>query len=103
MIADFEWEATRLWLITPDDGYRALHAHIPGSCRPDDRQPRWVVADLPCGRDGVSVVLPGMSERLHDKRCPGCCTAAGIATGNGSPVHDRDVRQLLGLDRPETP
>ena len=52
---------------------------------------------LSCGRTAAYVSIPGVFTRMGGQRCTGCCRAAGLPAGKGSPKNSGECRAILGL------
>ena len=93
-IADYDW----LYTVHGD---RLHHAQL----TPDQHAEceEWgglydVPVTLDCGRQATTVLIPGVISRLGMPRCVGCCRAAGLPPGKGSPKNDDECRRILRLD-----
>lgn len=56
---------------------------------------------LACGRTASRLFIPGVISRLSLPRCKGCCKAAGLPGGTGSPKNSPACQEILGLTRKE--
>ena len=84
------------WYVTKNHN-RLHHAVIPREAQAGIAED-WAVLEpvrLRCGQLARGLWIPGFFSRMSLPRCIGCCKAAGIPPGTGSPKNDPAVRLLL--------
>lgn len=92
---DAEWLAADIrvcWVETAADDWAALH--WPNAYTPRD-ETSVAAALFGCGATADRAHIPGLSSRISSPRCEGCCDAAELPRGFGSPVNDEACQRLI--------
>jgi hypothetical protein len=67
------------------------------------RQGMYFGGEVLCTAHIEEMDLPGPKMARLAQRCAKCCKEVGYPTGIGSPIHDAEIRVLIGLDKPVVP
>lgn len=67
------------------------------------RQGMYFGGDVLCGAAIDELNLPGPKTAKIAQRCARCCKEVGYPSGVGSPIHDAEIRIMIGLDEPVVP
>lgn len=67
------------------------------------RRGMYFGGDFLCSLSAEEIDLPGPKTARSGPRCARCCRLLGYPTGIGSPIHDAQIRVMIGLDVPDAP